>query len=141
MWKITSPHPLKHFAQILVVNMFLMSFRIFCNTKGSSQKSCPYTPQQNGVSERKNRHLLDIVRLLLLESSVPPKFWPEALSTAVHVINRLPSPRINHETPYFCLFHKHPIYSHLHVFGFVCFVLLPQLKEQNYLLNLQTVPF
>ena len=63
-----------------------------------SQKSCPYTPQQNGVSERKNRHLLDIVRSLLLESFVPAKFWPEALFTAVHVINRLPSPRIENDT-------------------------------------------
>jgi transposase InsO family protein len=39
-----------------------------------SQRSCPYTPQQNGVAERKNHHLLDMVRTLLLESLVPPKF-------------------------------------------------------------------
>ena len=106
-----------------------MSFRLLQNKGIISQKSCPYTPQQNGVSERKNRHLLDIVRSLLLKSSVPPKFWLETLSTAVHVITRLPSPRINHETPYFHLFHKHPISSHLHIFGCVCFVLLPLVKQ------------
>ena len=81
------------------------------------------------MSERKNRHLLDIVRSLRLESSVPPKFWPEALSTAVHVINRLSAPRMKNEIPYFCLFHKHPTYSHLHTFGCVCFVLLPPVER------------
>ena len=81
------------------------------------------------MSERKNRYLLDIVRSLLLESSVPPKFWPEVLSTAVHIINRLPSPRIENDTPYFHLFHKHPTYSHLHTFGCVCFVLLPPVER------------
>jgi transposase len=37
-----------------------------------SQLLCPYTPQQNGVPERKNRYLLEVVRTLLLESFVPP---------------------------------------------------------------------
>ena len=90
-----------------------------------SQRSCPYTPQQNGVAERKNRHLLDTVRSLLLESSVPAKFWPEALATAVHLINRLPSHRLSNQTPYFRLFHKDPTYTHLRSFGCVCFVHLP----------------
>ena len=39
-----------------------------------SQRSCPSTPQQNEVAERKNRHLLDVVCTLLLESFVPPRF-------------------------------------------------------------------
>jgi len=48
---------------------------IFLQQKGIvSHRSCPYTPQQNGVAERKNRHLLDITRTLLLESFVPSKF-------------------------------------------------------------------
>ena len=92
-----------------------------------SEKTCPCTPRgkQNGISERKNRHLLDIARSILLESSVSAKFWPEALSTAIHVMNRLPSPQLQNETPYFHLFHNHPTYSHLHTFGYVCFALLP----------------
>ena len=50
-------------------------FQVFLQRKGIiSQRSCPSTPQQNGVAERKNRHLLDVVRTLLLESSVPPCF-------------------------------------------------------------------
>ena len=47
--------------------------------------------QQNEVDERKNCHLLDAVRTLLLESSVPSMFWVEALRIATHLINHLPS--------------------------------------------------
>jgi len=76
-------------------------FHDFLHHKGIvSQCSCPYTPQQNGVAERKNRHLLDVVRILLLESYVPSKFWVEALSTAVYLINRLPSQVLNFDSPY-----------------------------------------
>ena len=42
------------------------------------QKSCPHTPQQNGIAERKNRHILETVRTLLIEALVPPQFWCEA---------------------------------------------------------------
>ena len=55
-------------------------FQFFLQSHGIiSQRSCPFTPQQNGVAERKNRHLLDVVRTLLLESCVPSHFWCEAL--------------------------------------------------------------
>ena len=50
-------------------------FQSFLQNKGiASQRSCSYTPQQNRVAERKNRHLLDVIRTLLIETSVPPKF-------------------------------------------------------------------
>jgi transposase InsO family protein len=85
-------------------------------------RSCPSTPQQNGVVERKNRHLLDVVHTLLLESSTPSRFWCEALSTAVHLINRLPSPILNHDTLFIQLFGHPPTYSNLRTFGCVCYV-------------------
>ena len=101
-------------------------FQAFLTQKGIlSQRSCPYTPQQNGLAERKNRHLLDVVRTLLLESSVPPKFWVEALSAAVYLINRLPSQTLNLDSPYFRLYGHPPDYKHLRIFGCVCFVHLP----------------
>ena len=101
-------------------------FQNFLQHKGIiSQRSCPYTPQQNGVAERKNRHLLDMVRTLLLESSTPSTFWVEALSTAVYLINRLPSQQLNFDSPYYRLYGKHPDYHNLHTFGCVCFVHLP----------------
>ncbi|KAJ0046336.1 hypothetical protein Pint_05309 [Pistacia integerrima] len=106
-------------------------FHDFLTQKGIvSQHSCPYTPQQNGVIERKNRHLLDVVRALLLQSSIPPKFWVEALSTTVYLINRLPFSVLNYETPYFRLYNQHPKYLDMHTFGCVCFVHLPS-HERN----------
>ena len=105
----------KRYAQILMVSICLLSFK----------HSCPSTPQQNGVAERKNRHLLDVVHTILLESSVPSMFWVEALKTATHLINCLPSQVLQMESPYFCLFAKQPSYDHLRIFGCVCFVHLP----------------
>jgi transposase InsO family protein len=59
------------------------------------QFSCPDTSQQNGRAERKLRHILDTVRALLLSSKVPVPFWGEAVLTAAHAINRIPSPTIS----------------------------------------------
>jgi len=93
-------------------------------------KSCPSTPQQNGVVERKNRHLLDVVCTLMLDSFVPSCFWcEEALSTAVHLINRLPSQVLNNDSPFLRLFGKPPNYSTLRTFGCVCYVHLQPLKR------------
>ena len=65
-------------------------FQSFLQNRGIiNHRSCPYTPQQNRVAERKNRHLLDVVRTLLIDTSVPPKFWVEALATTTYLINRL----------------------------------------------------
>lgn len=101
-------------------------FHDFLKNKGIlSQHSCPHTPQQNGVAEWKNRHLLEVTRTLLLESSVLSRFWVEALSTAVYLINRLSSQTLNLESPYFRLYQQTPHYGHLHTFGYICFVHLP----------------
>lgn len=63
------------------------------------QTTCPNTPQQNGVAERKNRFLLEITRALMLESHVPTSFWPEAVATATYLANRLPTKILNFRTP------------------------------------------
>src|SRR6187455_2270477 len=51
--------------------------------------SAPYTPQQNGVVERKNRTLIEMARTMLDEYKTPDNFWAEAVSTACHATNRL----------------------------------------------------
>ncbi|XP_071740533.1 uncharacterized protein [Rutidosis leptorrhynchoides] len=63
------------------------------------QTTCPHTPQQNGVSERKNRILLEITRALMIESNVPRSFWPEALATTTYLVNRLPTRALELKNP------------------------------------------
>ena len=63
------------------------------------QSSCVNTPQQNGVFERKNCHLLEVTRSLLFGSNVPKHFWFDALLTTCFLINRMPSKVLKFQTP------------------------------------------
>lgn len=67
------------------------------------QSSCTKTPQQNGVAERKNRHLLEMSRAIMINCHVPHSFWGEAVLTAAYLINRLPSKVLDFSTPIQCL--------------------------------------
>ncbi|KAK6796289.1 hypothetical protein RDI58_003990 [Solanum bulbocastanum] len=99
-------------------------FQEFMTHKGIiHQTTCPYTPQQNGVAERKNRHLIETARTLLLESNVPLRFWGDAILTSCYLINRMPSSSIQNQVPHSILFpqsHLYPIPPR--VFGSTCFV-------------------
>ena len=53
------------------------------------------TPSQNGVAQRKNRHLLETAQALLFKMNVPKHFWTDAVSTACFFINRMPSLILN----------------------------------------------
>ncbi|KAM0069913.1 putative RNA-directed DNA polymerase [Helianthus debilis subsp. tardiflorus] len=81
------------------------------------ETTCPHTPQQNGVVERKHRHLLEIARALRFEASLPVKFWGECILTATYIINRIPSKAVDNKTPYEILVGKPPSYDHMKVFG------------------------
>ncbi|KAK2980072.1 hypothetical protein RJ640_028801 [Escallonia rubra] len=87
------------------------------------QSSCTDAPAQNGVAERKNRHLLETARALLFQMKVPKPFWADAISTACFLINRMPSTVLNGDVPYSVLF---PIKSLFpvepRIFGSTCFV-------------------
>ena len=61
--------------------------------------SAPYTPQQNGVVERKNRTLIEMARTMLSEFKSPHNFWGEAVSTAAHCSNRLFLRPLHNKTP------------------------------------------
>ncbi|PKU72953.1 Retrovirus-related Pol polyprotein from transposon TNT 1-94 [Dendrobium catenatum] len=83
--------------------------------------SCPHTPEQNGIAERKHRHVLKLTRAILHASNLPAKFWSDAIGTSIHLINRLPRKNYPHLSPYQLLYNKEPNYSYLRVFGCLCY--------------------
>ena len=88
-------------------------------------KSCRFTPQQNGVVERKNRHIAEVARALMNERQIPNEFWGEAVSTAIYIINRTPTAAVHNVTPEERYSGKKPDISHLKVFGCICYVHVP----------------
>ena len=67
-------------------------FKSFCSTSGIlHQSSCPHTPEQNGVSERKHGHIVETGLTLLYQSHLPLNYWSYAFLAATYLINRMPS--------------------------------------------------
>ena len=87
-------------------------FTSFLAQKGISYRlSCPTTHQQNGVAERKHRHLIETTLTLLANASMPLSFWDEVVPTLAYNIDRLPSSVLNGLSPFQVLFQKQPDYS------------------------------
>jgi hypothetical protein len=94
------------------------AFEAFCKDEGIQQQfTVPYTPQQNGVSERKNRTLVEAARAMLLTAGLPKSYWEEAVATACYVQNRVPHASDPNATPHFHWFGKSPNVQHLRIFG------------------------
>lgn len=96
------------------VNHIFTAF--FLNKWVVQQASCINTPAQNDRVERKHRQLLSMARSLKFHSGQTIKYWEECVLTASYIIN-IPSPVIDHQTPYYFLYGKLSYYSLLKVFG------------------------
>ena len=71
----------------------------YCEEQGIRRfLSAPYPTQQNGVVERKNRTILDIVRTMLKSKNMPKKLWAEVVQCAIYVQNRCPHAKLNEKT-------------------------------------------
>ncbi|KAJ4793324.1 polyprotein [Rhynchospora pubera] len=90
------------------------------------QTTCPYTPQQNGTSERKHRHVVELSIAIMTHASIPTIYWDEIISSTIYLINRLPTH--NHTIPFTALFSKNPDFNFLKVLGCLCF---PYTKPYN----------
>ena len=85
-------------------------------------RTCTYTPQQNGVAERMNRTIVDKIRCMLAEAGLEKRFWVEAASTAVYLINRTPSVSIGFKIPEEVWSGVKVKFTHLKRFGCVAYV-------------------
>ena len=86
------------------------------------QTTCPNTPSQNGVVERKNRHLLEVARSMMFQMDVPKYLWSEAVLTSAYLINRMPSRILGMKSPSELLLGQREFKVPPKVFGCVCFV-------------------
>ena len=74
-------------------------FGEFCQSQGiGRQLTATYNPQQNGVAERKNRTIMNVVQSMLNEKQVSKTFWPEAVRWCVHIHNRCPTVAVENKT-------------------------------------------
>ncbi|KAJ9554358.1 hypothetical protein OSB04_018403 [Centaurea solstitialis] len=80
------------------------------------QYTMPGSARMNGVAERRNRTLKNMVRSMISHTSLPEPLWGEALKTAVYILNRVPSKAVA-KTPYELWTGKKPSLNHLHVWG------------------------
>jgi hypothetical protein len=95
------------------------------------QKTVPYNPQQNGVAERLNRTIMEMVRSMMLGAQLDQEFWVEAVATAVYLKNRSPHKVLREKTPYEMLNGRKPDLKHLKVFGCDAFILLPETQRSK----------
>lgn len=76
----------------------------------------PYTPEHNGVDERRNHTLMDLIRSMMGRSNLPSFSWGEALRTALHILNRVPSKFVP-KIPFEMWIGRKPSLNHLSVWG------------------------
>lgn len=98
-------------------------FQSFCEKNGIKRHlTAPYSPQQNGVVERRNRTLMEMTRSILKHMEMPNYLWGEAVRHSTYLINRVPTRSlVVPQTPYEVLRGRKPNLSHLRVFGCICY--------------------
>lgn len=105
-------------------------FKDYCKEHGiKRQLTAAYTPQQNGVAERKNRSIMNMVRTILTEKGVPKSFWPEAVQWANHVLNRSPTVAVKDKTPEEAWSDRKPDVGYFKVFGCIGHVHIPDQRR------------
>nr|GEV61149.1 retrotransposon protein, putative, Ty1-copia subclass [Tanacetum cinerariifolium] len=95
-----------------------------------AHRTPPYTPQHNGVSDGRNRTLLDMVRSMMSQTTLPKSFWEYALETAVRILNMVPTKKVE-KTPYEVWHGKVPKLSYLKVRAQIYKVYLRRIPKGN----------
>nr|KYP33156.1 Retrovirus-related Pol polyprotein from transposon TNT 1-94 [Cajanus cajan] len=107
-------------------------FDKFCEDEGiERQLTVTYSPQKNGVSERKNHTVMEMARSMLKEKGLPNTFWAEAVYTAVYILNRCPNKVVQDKTPIEAWNGIKPSSKHLRVFGSICYIHVPEEKRHK----------
>ena len=104
-------------------------FAEFCAQNGIiHQTTAPYSPQQNGVAERKNRTLKEMMNAMLVSSGLPQNMWGEAILSANYILNKVPRKKVD-KTPYELWKGRKPSYKFLRMWGCLAKVAIPTPKR------------
>ncbi|KAK2442743.1 putative mitochondrial protein [Trifolium repens] len=107
-------------------------FENYCKEQGIIHEvTAPYTPQHNGLAERRNRSILNMARSMVKQKQLPKRFWGEAVSTAVYILNRSPTKRLVDKVPEEVWSKVKPSVSHLKVFGSLCYKHVPDARRKK----------
>nr|CCI55318.1 PH01B001I13.14 [Phyllostachys edulis] len=79
--------------------------------------TAPYSPQQNGVIERRNRTVMDMARSFLKSKMMSCKLWAEAVRHSVYILNRIQTKALDGMTPYEAWSGRKPSLEHMRIFG------------------------
>ena len=109
------------------------AFQNYLKEKGIRHElTVPHSPQQNGVSERMNRTLVESARSMIAHAGLSNIFWAEAISAAAYVRNRLPTRVLKErETPYERWYGRKPDVSHFRVFGCMAYAHVPDCERRK----------
>lgn len=110
---------------------YVSPFADLCAKHGIRHEfTTPYSPQQNGIAERKNRTLKEMVNAMLISSGLSQDMWGEAILTATYLLNKIPR-KEKEETPYELWMGRKPSYQYLRVWGCLAKVVIPTPKAQK----------
>ncbi|GJV63859.1 retrovirus-related pol polyprotein from transposon TNT 1-94 [Tanacetum coccineum] len=110
---------------------YVAPFAELCAKHGIRHEfTAPYSPQQNGIAERKNRTLKEMVTAMLISSGMSQDMWGEAILTATYLLNKIPC-KEKEETPYELWMGRKPSYQYLRVWGCLAKVVVPTPKAQK----------
>lgn len=92
----------------------------------------PYTPEQNGCSERENRTIVEMARAMMHAHEELPQFlWAELVQTAVYILNRTGPTSVEGKSPFELWFGKKPQIKHLRIVGSICYAHIPKQKRNK----------
>ena len=92
--------------------------------------SIPYTPQQNGVAERKNRSLKEMATCMMEAKIFPPKYWAEAINFEAYIQNMVPHKQLDGMTPFEAWSGHKPDVTHFSIFGSKAWARIPTEKRK-----------
>nr|GEW44664.1 zinc finger, CCHC-type [Tanacetum cinerariifolium] len=101
-------------------------FTQYCKENGiARQLTAPYSPQQNGIVERRNRTIMSTTRCMMKATNMPQNFWAKAARHATYILNSVPTKALEDFTPYKAIKQRKPNLENLRVFGCISYAKVP----------------